>query len=576
MFKRLCLLSCALFFSYALIAQEIINPHGLENRDKTPEYYDVVSFYKKMATRHNNITVRTVGPTDTDDSLLVVYYSADGKFNIPDWKKEGKITVLINNGIHPGEPDGIVASMQLLWDIAEGKITVPNNIVLAIIPAFNINGLIKQRAFSRANQLGPRITGFRGNAQNLDLNRDFMKMDAKETKSLVHLFQTIAPDILIDNHVSNGADYQHIMTLLSTQHNKLGGPMGKYLNNTFEPALYLDMKGRGFDLVPYVNVWGDTPDKGWNTFIETPRFLSGYAAIQNTYAFVAETHMLKPYSMRVKATYTLMQSIIAFAAKNAAVLASTRKEQARWIAQSTKLPLNWMVDTTLPTMVELKGYEGAMKPSKVSGQPRLYYDRNKPFVKQVPFYNNCTATHYAEVPEAYIIPQGWNRVVSRLKVNGVQMYKLEADTTMLLTMYYITDYHTGNNPYEGHYLHNDVKVRTEKKEVLLRKGDYVISTKQTAKRYLVEVLEPTAPDAFFAWGFFDAVLQQKEYYSAYVFEDLAAEMLDEDADLRAKLEGRKNEDPDFDMDGRAQLHFVHQNSTYHEPEHLRYPVYRLE
>jgi len=576
MFIRLYLLCFALIVSYTSFAEKIVNPHGLEKKDKNPDYYDVVDFYNRMAASHSNISVYTAGPTDTDDSLLVVYYSSGGKVDIPAWKKSGKIIVLINNGIHPGEPDGIVASMQLLWDIAEKKVTVPENVVLAIIPVFNIGGATKQRAFSRANQNGPDITGFRGNAQNLDLNRDFMKMDALETSSLVKLFQTLQPDILVDNHVSNGADYQHIMTLLSTQHSKLGGPMGKYLNSIFEPALYKDMKKRGYDLVPYVNVWGDTPDKGWHTFVEIPRFLSGYAAIQHIYAFVAETHMLKPFQHRVKSTYALMQSIIGFAGTNAEAINNTRKEQAKWIAGSNRLDLDWAVDTTKPVMIELKGYEGAMKPSDISGQPRLYYDRSKPFVKQVPFYNSCTATQSVQVPVAYVIPQGWNKVISRLKANGVEIQKLKADTTMQLTVYYIADYHTGTHPYEGHYLHDKVKVRAEKKTMVLKKGDYYISTSQPAKRYIVEVLEPTAPDAFFAWGFFDAVLQQKEYYSAYVFEDLAAEMLSKDADLKAKLDEQKNKDADFAMDGRAQLHFVHQHSGYHEPEHMRYPVYRLE
>lgn len=352
--------------------------------------------------------------------------------------------------------------------------------------------------------------------------------------------------------------------------------MGKYLNTTFEPALYKDMKPLGFDLVPYVNVWGDIPDKGWNTFIETPRFLSGYAAMQHTYAFVAETHMLKPFADRVKATYTLMQSIIGFAGINAQNLIATRARQKKWVAESTEMALSWTVDTTKPTMIELKGFVGGVKPSEISGQPRLYYDRNKPFVKNVPFYNTCTAANSIKVPTAYVMPQGWNRVVSRLKQNGVVLHKLEQDTILDLTVYYIDDYATGPNPYEGHYLHTNVSVRAEHKKVMLRKGDYVIPVEQPAKRYLIEVLEPTASDAFFVWGFFDAILQQKEYYSAYVFEDLAVELLQKDKKLKDELEQRKNEDPDFAMDGKAQLHFVYQNSCYHEPEHLRYPVYRLE
>lgn len=573
---RIIVLIVVMLFAPPLFAQTIVNPHGIEHTGKTPLYDDVLQFYRSLAREHSTIQVYTAGPTDTDDSLQVVYYSQDGKFDIARWKEQGKVIIFINNGIHPGEPDGIVASMQLLWDITKRKIKMPDNVVLAIIPVFNISGANSQRQYTRANQNGPGITGFRGNAQNLDLNRDFVKMDARETRSMVRLFHSLDPDVLVDNHVSNGADYQHVMTLLSTQCNKLGGPMGDYLNKTFEPALYEDMKGRGFDLLPYVNVWGTAPDNGWDAFMEIPRFFSGFAAMFHTYAFVAETHMLKPFPVRVKSTYELMLSIIQHSSANAKVIRSTREQQKEWLANSTELAIDWGVDTTRPSEIELKGYEAGYKTSEISGQPRLFYDRSKPFINKIPFYNTCTTKQKIDVPQAYIIPQGWNKVISRLKTNGVVMHKIDADTVLELTVYYINDYKTTPNPYEGHYLHSGVEVDKQKKQVRLRKGDYYVPVKQEAKRYLVETLEPTAPDAFFAWGFFDAVLQQKEYYSDYAFEDLAAEMLAKDVQLRNKLEQRKAEDPVFAKDGKAQLHFVFQNSPYHEPEHMRYPVYRLE
>lgn len=573
---KLWLAVLACFISINTQAQSFIDPHGLEKSDKSPDYLAVTGFYKNLSRNTKTMVFRTIGPTDINEPLQVLYYSADGSFDIRKWKQEGKIVILINNGIHPGEPDGIVASMQLLWDIANEKVTIPEKIVLAVVPIFNVNGAIKQRAYSRANQNGPLVTGFRGNAQNLDLNRDFIKMDARETRSMAKLFRMLDPDILIDNHVSNGADYQHIMTLLSTQYCKLGGPMGKYLEKSFEPGLYADMRKRGYDLVPYVNVWGTTPDNGWKAFLETPRFFSGYAAMFHTYAFVAETHMLKPFEDRVKATYALMQSVIHFADDHAEHIKETRKEQRKWISKAKVLPLNWVIDTTVYKKIELKGYKSGYKPSLVSGKPRLFYDRNQPFTDSVPYYNSCIVSNSAVVPKAYIIPQGWNKVIQRLKHSGVKIEELEADTTMDVAAYYITDYKTGDHPYEGHYLHTDVRVKKVSQKMSFRKGDYYISLAQPAKRYIMETLEPTAPDAFFAWGFFDATLQQKEYYSAYVFEDEAARLLEQDSTLRAQLNEKKAADTSFANSGKAQLHFVYQHSPYHEPEHMRYPVYRLE
>lgn len=556
--------------------QTFVDPHGLEKRDSSPSYNAVASFYKNLSKGNKNIRVKAIGPTDTDEPLLVVYYSADGELDINKWKEDRKVVVLINNGIHPGEPDGIVATMELLWDVTKGKVSLPDNVVLAIIPVFNVSGGSRLRANSRANQNGPMVTGFRGNAQNLDLNRDFTKMDAKETRTLVRLFRLIDPDILIDNHVSNGADYQHVMTLLSTQHNKLGGPMGKYLNKEFEPALYTDMKKRGYDLVPYVNVWGKSPDSGWQTYIEGPRYLSGYAAMFNTYAFVAETHMLKPYADRIDATYKLMQSVIDYAGKNNIDIKRTRDKQLEWIIEAKQLPISWTVDTTTSKMIELKGYEAGTKPSLVSGEQRLFYDRTKPFTKEVPFYGNTVVTDSVEVPYAYVIPRGWHRVIQRLKHNGVIVDELNADTTMELTVYHIADYNTTPNPYEGHYLHSDINVNSATRKLKLQKGDHLIVLDQPAKRYIVEVLEPTAPDGFFAWGFFDGMLQQKEYFSAYVFEDLAADMLESDTTLRQQFVEYKTAHPELANNSRALLHYIYQHSPYYEPEHLRYPVFRLE
>lgn len=574
--RRVALLIIAIIVGILqLSAQYVSNPYSLPT-DRNPAYDEILSFYSAMDKAFKSVHMEGAGPSDTEDSLQVVYFSNDAKFSVERWRTENKVIILINNGIHPGEPDGIVATMQLLWDVTHGKANIPDNVALAIIPVFNISGAKALRTGTRPNQHGPHLTGFRGNGQNLDLNRDFIKMDARETRSLVRLFNKLNPDILIDNHVSNGADYQHVMTLLSTQHSKLGGEMGEYLNKTFEPALYKDMNKRGYDLVPYVNVWGKTPDKGWRAFSETPRFLSGYAAVHHTYAFVPETHMLKPYLDRIKATYQLMQSIINYAAVNEGDIHRTRNQQIENTIKSKTLPVEWTIDTTRHAIIEYKGYTAGMKKSKVSGQQVMYYDKTKPFTADIPFYNYYNASKTVTVPKAYIIPQGWHKIVSRLKDNGVKMEKLYTDTIIELQVTVIADYKTVPSPYEGHYLHSNISGTTETKQVKLQKGDYYISTNQAARRYIVEVLELTAPDGFFAWGFFDGILQQKEWFSDYAFEDLAAELLSKDDALTAMLAGKCASDTAFAKDAEAQLEFVFQNCTYHEPEHMRYPVFRLE
>lgn len=557
-------------------AQNFVTHFEKSGEVETAEYKDVITFYQKLAKQYPAVSIKANGKTDADAPLHLVTYTNDGIFDKRTWKLEDRIVILINNGIHAGEPDGIDASMMLLRDAAMGKIKVPDNVVLCVIPVFNIGGALSRNSTTRANQNGPLEYGFRGNGQYLDLNRDFIKSDAFETRTLIDIFHFLDPDIFIDNHVSNGADYQHVMTLLSTQHNKLGEVMGKYLKETLEPAIYASMKKKDYDLVPYVNVWDTTPDNGWQQFIEGARFASGFAALFQTYAFVPETHMLKPYGDRVWATYELMRSFISVASKQAADIKDTRKQQRAVILSTDSLPIAWQADTTKYSTITFKGYEAGYKPSDVSGNERLYYDRKKPFTKEMPFYDYYHAQTVVDVPNAYIVPHGWHEVVNRLKLNNVKMRELKRDTVIYVSAYKIKNYETVSKPYEGHYLHYNIVVEKGKDSIRLLKGDYIIPVNQQAKRYIVEALEPHAPDGFFAWGFFDAVLQQKEHFSDYVFEDRAVEILKNDPTLKKELEDRRKTDKAFAEDGHAQLEYIYQNSPHMEAGYMRYPVFRVE
>lgn len=573
--RPLLLLFSVLLFETS-IAQSFTTPFERSNGNQSATYFEVIDFYRQLDRNFPTIDLQKAGPTDMIYPLHVVFYCKDKNFDIKDWHQQNKLVILINNGIHPGEPDGIDASMMLLRDAATGKISVPENIVLAVIPVFNIGGALNRGSYSRVNQNGPEKYGFRGSAENLDLNRDFIKMDAKETQTLVHLFHSLDPDIFIDNHVSNGADYQHVVTLLSENPAKQGYYMGKYLKDTLEPALYAGMKTRDYDLVPYVNHWGHTPDKGWPQFYDPPRFTSGFAALFQTFAFVPETHMLKPYHQRVAATYALMQTFISYASGHAAEIQKVRKNERTFIQEQNVAPLDWRADSVRYSEITFKGYEGKYKASKVSGAQRLYYDRNAPYTKTIPFYNKFLVTKATITPNAYVIPQGWHRAIERLKMNDVKMQRLNNDSSLNVTVYRITSYETTPKPYEGHYLHSKVQFNKGKEKIHLLKGDYIIPVQQTAKRYLMETLEPDAPDAFFAWGFFDAILQQKEYFSDYVFEDLAADLLQQQPELRKQLKEKKKTDKAFAKDGEAQLDFVYRHSAYMEPEYMRYPVFRIE
>lgn len=566
-----------MFVSILVSAQSLETPFEQSGGKATVTYQQGIRWWKTLSRQFpKEVRMMTMGMTDSGYPLNLVVISRDGNFNFSSLHDKNTCLILINNAIHPGEPDGVDASMLLAKGLVTGKIPLSSQVVLAIIPFYNIGGVLNRGSFSRANQNGPEAYGFRGNAQNLDLNRDFIKSDSKNALSFAEIFHLVDPDIFIDNHVSDGADYQHVMTLLTTQHDKLGGEAGAYLNDQMEPGIYSLMKQKGYDLVPYVNDFAQTPDSGWEAFYDSPRYSSGYTALFSCFGFMPETHMLKPYSQRVASDSALMQSFIEFAAAHYSEIRSIRSQAKQKVKGQTSFPLSWKVNRSHYSWIDFKGYAAGYKTSAVSGLSRLYYDHSRPYERKVPFYNSYLATDSVQKPDAYLIPQGWWNVISILKANGVKMERFSKDTTLILGIYHIDSYKSSTRPYEKHHFNYDVKVSEKPGPIRMLKGDYFIPLDQEANRYLMETLEPTGEDGFFSWNFFDAILQSKEGYSDYVFEDLAAGYLKDHPELRDSLEQLKKTDPGFADNARAQLDWVYKHSPWFEPQYLRYPVYRYE
>jgi hypothetical protein len=543
---------------------------------QTVTYEECIRYYRALDAAFSTIHIQQFGLTDAGYPLHLVLFSNDGTHDPAIWHQKNKLVIMINNGIHPGEPDGIDASMMFLRDLATGKIKAPDNVVLGIIPVYNIGGSLNRNSFSRVNQNGPESYGFRGNAQNLDLNRDFIKNDSRNAKAFAKIFHYLNPDILVDNHVSDGADYQHTMTLLTSQHNKLGSIMGAYLHDVFEPSLYKGMEQKNWNLIPYVSFEGGNPERNWTAFYDAPRYSSGYAALFQTMAFMPETHMLKPYDQRVKSTYDLMQTFLEEGSKQAEAIKTTRKKAIDAVKQQQEFPQTYRVDTTRFDQIKFMGYASAQKISEVTGMNRMYYDRSKPYTKEIRYYNYFTGEQLVTKPKAYIIPQGWHEVIDRLAINNVTMQRLKKDTLIEVEVSRITDYRTASRPFEKHYRQSGIRISQQKEKIRFLKGDYVIYTGQAADRFLIETLEIGTDDSYFSWNFFDAILQQKEGYSNYRWEDVAATYLQAHPELRAELDAKKKADEKFAASANAQLDFVYKKSPYYEPAHMRYPVFRLE
>lgn len=541
------------------------------DHNTTATYDEAIAYYKKLDQAFAKMKLMEYGKTDIGRPLHALVFSNDGDFDPVSLRKKGRQILLINNGIHPGEPCGVDASMMLLRDYAQ-KDQLPENLVLVVIPLYNIGGALNRNSHTRANQDGPESYGFRGNARNLDLNRDFIKADSRNAEAFTRIFQDWQPTLFVDNHTSNGADYQYTMTIIPNQHDRLEKGLGTYLDEEMMPQLYAQMKSRNWESCPYVYA-RETPDKGIIAFLDLGRYSTGYTSLFNTIGFMPETHMLKPFKDRVASTYAFMESIIYIMEKDGGKIARLKAEANENVCAQSTFDLNWTLDTEQVNELEFKGYEAGYKPSEVSGEDRLYYDQNQPFTKNIPYLKNYKPTLSIEKPYAYIIPQAWREVIERLQWNGVEMTPLQNNQAIKGEVYYIKDFDT-RNAYEGHHLHSNVGVEKRVETLQFFKGDYVVKVNQPTNRYIVETLEPQAPDSWFAWNFFDGILMQKEHFSSYIFEDEAAEILRNQPEIKAALEKRKKEDEEFAANAYAQLEFVYQQSKHYEPTHKRYPVMR--
>jgi hypothetical protein len=547
-----------------------------KNKNTTATYEETISFYQKLSDTFPQLQLTTHGTTDTGLPLHTAVLSMDGDFDPVSIRKKNKNILFVNNAIHAGEPCGVDASMMILRNYLEDKSLQKflEHTIIVVIPMYNLGGVLNRNSHTRTNQNGPESYGFRGNAKNLDLNRDFIKCDSKNAQTFNQLYNYWQPDVFIDNHTSNGADYQYTITLIPTQHNKLDPTLAQYLNQEMLPRLFSDMKKNDWEMTPYVYA-RTTPDEGFAGFLDLPRYSSGYAALHNAISFMPETHMLKPFKDRVQSTYTFMDVMIKLMHDDFEKIKIARTSAIRNTKSKKKFDLNWTLDSDKNDLVNFKGYTAKKKPSLISGEPRLYYDRNEPFEKEVIHYNYYKTTASVEKPIAYLIPQAYSKIIERLKWNNVKVEKLEKEQTFEVEIYRIADYKTGDKPYEGHYLHRNIEVEKFTQKRVYAKGDFIVYVNQPSNRYIVETLEPTAPDSYFAWNFFDGILQQKEYFSSYVFEDLAVEILGKNPELKKQLEEKKKADPKFAKNGYAQLTFIYKNSEHYEPTYQVYPVGRL-
>jgi hypothetical protein len=420
-----------------------------------------------------------------------------------------------------------------------------------------------------------KLLMIRGNARNLDLNRDFIKLDSENAKSITKIFHEWKPDFFIDTHTTNGADYQHVMTLISSHPLNFPPVMQDFVKTELLPNLYSSMDELGFPMVPYVSSVKRTPDSGLRSGVGSPRYSNGYGTLFNTFSFISEAHMFKKYSERVESTIAFFNSVLDFAKTNATEVITLREKANESIKSQETFTLTWKTDTTRFDLINFDGYEAEYKPSKVTGFERLYYNRDKPWTKQIPVYSYFTPGLQVEKPDYYILPQAWGEVIERLELNNIEFKRLCKDTVITGEMYIIENIVNPKVPFNGHFPHSKIELKTVTKSRQFYKGDLLIPMNQVGNRYVIEVLEPQARDSFFRWNFFDSILDQREYFSPYVFEETAYNLLQTDEDLRKEFEELKTNDEEFAKNAYAQLRFIYERSLNFEEDYRLYPVMRV-
>jgi hypothetical protein len=548
--------------------------HAQWSGNSSPTYLQLISHLQKIDRAHREIELYAMGDSDYGLPIYLCVINGAGDSTKTFEKAKEQTTILINNAIHAGEPDGINACLIWLdqW-IAKGKPTkdLP---VIAFIPAYNVGGMMNRNSTSRANQNGPDEYGFRGNAQNLDLNRDFIKMDSENAFTFAKIFHALNPDVFVDTHVSNGADYQYTLTYISSMKERLAPSMKKITYEKLLPWMNVNLKKDGWDLFPYVELKGETPEDGLYAFNDLPRYAMGYATLFHAISFTTETHMLKPFPQRVQSTLAFLNRLIEYTASNAKEIELARKASIDYWNEQSIYKFNYEL-TEIKDSVLFKGYTFSKPISEVTNLPRLKYHTDEPFEKYIPWYGTYEAKSTQEIPDFIVVSRQSKRVLERLVANKIDMSTIKKDTLIVLLKEKVFAFDSPTKPYEGHYYHSKMQSAIKQDTLFLKPGDVVIPTTQFARPYLLATCLASSEDSYFRWNFFDSYLQQKEYFSAYVFEDKAIDILKEKPWLKDELERLKANDQSVQQSPWEQLFFIYKNSDMFEETVNVLPIFYL-
>jgi murein tripeptide amidase MpaA len=549
---------------------------------RTPRYDETLAYCRRLEGVSHWIRVTSFGTSPQGRKLPLVILSKENAFDPATASRTRKAVILIQSGIHAGEIDGKDASLMLMRDIAVTKSLAPllDSTILLFVPIFNVDGHERFGPYNRINQNGPEEMGWRTTAQNLNLNRDYMKAEAPEMKAMLRLFTAWLPDLYVDCHVTDGIDFQYDITYAVEPAPYLDAGVSAWLGGTLLPSVLPMVEKSGHRIFTYVFPREDNDlTGGLNAGSSTPRFSTGFAALQNRPAVLIETHMLKPYKVRVDATYHFLLSMITVINRDPSLLRAVVREAdaavtAAGVAFDPRrmFPLAFGIGKRSEPRLFL-GVKQQMEKSRLTGGRRLRYTQDTVSLL-VPYFNEITVTDSATVPLAYIIPPEWTFVPEKLREHGVQMERLRKAATLDVESWSFTDVRFRERPFEGRHMVT-FGVRPTHGMRQFPAGSIVVRTSQRTGKLILNLLEPKGPDSFAAWGFFDPVFEQKEYAEEYVMEDVGEKLLAEDPALRKEYDGEVKADSAFAREPGTRLNWLYQHSPWRDPRLNVYPVGRI-
>lgn len=546
---------------------------------ETSRYRETIDYCKRLDNASEWLRYTTFGVSAQGRELPLVIVDKNGNFTPEAVKASGNAIVLIQNCIHAGEPDGKDASLMLMRDMVIHKTlaSLLDSVTVLIIPIFNVDGHEIFGPYNRINQNGPKEMGFRASAQRLNLNRDYLKADAPEMQAWLRLFNRWLPDFLVDTHVTDGCDYQYVITYGIEDQQDVAEPLRRWITGVMEPYLNEKMEENGFPMVRYF--WfKERPDirRGLTCSPFEPRYSTGYGAIQNRVFYLVETHMLKDYRTRVTATYHLLNCILELANREKEVLRRANRqsdEQTATQLQGKYFPLALELDMQDSTIVPFLGVEYKITRSEISRGKWVQYGE-KPVTYQIPFFKKATTSDSVRVPYAYVIPQEWMLQIERFQLHGIEVHYLTEEMVLPVRSYRFKNVSWRQHPYEGRHL---VSFETEsiEEQRLYPPGTAVVLMNQRSNRVAIHLLEPGGPDSFVKWGFWNAIFERKEYAEDYVMERIAREMIAENPQLKGEFEKTFAIDSTFGKDYWSRLYFFYARTPYWETDVNIYPVGKL-